>query len=112
MNASIKIVSALDVPTPTRYPVTNGGNPDRNVFENEFDPREELPSAVIVETVSFIRNVDPLALDPLADALDPDALDALLSRSASEDPIEVTFPYEGFQISVTSDGKLWIRWDG
>ena len=113
VSSTIKIIDAAHVPSPSYRFVANGGSPDRNVFEKEFDPAEEDPSTILIDTIAYIHNADPVTLDPLAETVDTDALDALLTaRSAPDErPIEVTFSYEGLFICIRSDGSLWIRWN-
>lgn len=108
----MRITTASTVPAPTRAVVANGGGADRNVFEREFDPVADRPSRIVVDAVAFIHNVDPVALEPLADAVDPEALDSLLAAGPSRDvrAVEVTFYYADFQISLSSAGRLWLRW--
>lgn len=113
MSSKIKIISGKDAPTPAGKLVTNGGRPTRNIFEAEFDPQQERPSMILLDTIAFIRNVDPVTLDPLAEAIDTDALDTLLTAQSDPDthPIEVTFSYEGFHISIRNTGNIRIRWN-
>ena len=113
MKSTIKIIDATDVPAPSNRFITNGGPPDRNVFEKEFDPVYDTPSTILIDTIAYIHNADPITLDPLAETVDTDALDLLLTSpsEADERPIDVRFSYEGLDICMRSDGKIWIRRD-
>lgn len=73
------------------------------------------PTAAIIEAVSWIEGVDAAALDPLAEVVDPDALNELFGRqagrqlfrrSASEptpEDLEVVFEYAGYVVTVESE---------
>lgn len=72
----------------------------------------ESPTAEIIRTVAARENVDPVDLDqPLFDAIDPEALDALLqhdSEGVIDSPISVEFRYCGYDLKVTSGGDVRI----
>lgn len=73
------------------------------------------PTAAIIEAVSWVEDVDTAALDPLAEVIDPDALNELFGRragrqlfrrSASEptpEDLEVAFEYAGYVVTVESE---------
>lgn len=63
----------------------------------------------IVYAVADRKEVDPTDLPPLADVINTDALDALVNReSEPSQPIDITFPYAGYQITVSSDETATI----
>lgn len=68
------------------------------------------PSQLVVETVADAEGIDPLALPPLYNTVDPDALDTLFQpqfRTASEPPVgEVRFSYHGYTVRVTAAGRV------
>ncbi|WP_049892821.1 HalOD1 output domain-containing protein, partial [Natronococcus jeotgali] len=63
--------------------------------------KQEFPSAGVYTVVAAIENCTPLDLPPLAEVIDPDALDALLTEDTRTD--EVSFKYCGYTVTVTSD---------
>ena len=67
-------------------------------------------SQLVIEAVAETRDVDPLDLEPLYNAVDPDALDALFgskAQPACEPPTgEVSFSYEGYDVRVTAAGRV------
>lgn len=84
---------------------------DRAVLETEFDPADGPVSQRVVAAVASHYDVDPTALEPLYDTIDPDALDALLDVPA-RDPdrsVTVTFPYEDLAITVDSEGTIHLE---
>ena len=91
----------------------NGGCPeDRDAFYVSFDPVTEDPIAVVVNAVATILNVETYELEPFQYTVDADAVEALVtsrSKDAGGD-LEVSFVYQGFEISVTSGGDVWIEW--
>ena len=66
----------------------------------------ELPVR-IVETVANRAGADAMALPPLYDAIDPDALELVLARDATE-PITVAFTYVGYRVTVESGDEETI----
>lgn len=87
------------------------GSGDEEIFHVEFDPDVDSITLVIVRAIAAIRDVPPTKLSPLADSIDLDFLEKLVDpesitvRRAGE----VTFYYEGFDITVDSDGDIWIE---
>lgn len=92
--------------------VTNGGNGRRDVFHVPFDPTSDDVVEVVVRAVAVIQNVEPTELPPLENAVDPDALSAIFGSDseASTTDVQVTFVYEGLEITVNSDGNVYLEW--
>lgn len=67
-------------------------------------------SRTVVRAIAEARETSPLALPPLADVLDPDALDALYAgeRAASR----VTFEYAGYSVAVAPDRTVTVTATG
>lgn len=67
-------------------------------------------STSVVLAVADSKGVDAIDLPPLADTLDPDALDALLKNGANQgSDIEVQFTYAGHDIHVRGDEELTVE---
>lgn len=60
---------------------------------------DNRPSMVIVRAVAAITNMPVDELDPLSDAVDPDAIDDILTH---RDGARVTFDFYGLQIQADS----------
>lgn len=66
-------------------------------------------SLAIVEAVAAREGVHPTDLEPmLQDAVDPDALETVLSAGAGA-PVTVAFEYAGYDVVVGSDGSLVVE---
>lgn len=78
------------------------------VYRATHDP--EGPATVsdtVIEAVAEVADVDPTTtLIPLADRIDPDALDTLFVDS--EGDVQITFSVCGLEILVQSDGRIRI----
>lgn len=64
------------------------------------------PSEAVFTEVAQFEGADPLELDPLAETIDPDALDRLLDR---DDDVEIAFSYHGYDVRITADGVVDIE---
>lgn len=73
-------------------------------LETRFDPTVDLASDVLVRAIAVAENVEPTSLRPLAYSVDPDALDAVVSRDRSG--TTVRFPYEGYRVVVSANGTI------
>lgn len=67
----------------------------------------DYPSTAIVESVSRATGREETALPPLYEAVDPDALDALLVDET--DGLRLSFRYAGTTVSVGADHVIRIR---
>jgi hypothetical protein len=63
-------------------------------------PADEKPSEVVVTEVAAATSSSPLDLPPLAEAIDPDALNRLVEGDR-ELSTTVTFRYAGRTVTVT-----------
>lgn len=93
--------------------VPSGGVEDsHDGFQITFDPEEEPIEEVIPNAVAVIHNVDPGDLEPFFSAIDPDALHRLMwpSTPGQAGAIEVSFVYEGLEITVEQDGTVRFEW--
>lgn len=59
------------------------------------------PSQATYNAVAEAKESDPLALPPLGETIDPDALDAIISSAASPGELTVEFEYAGCSVTVT-----------
>ena len=67
----------------------------------------------VVHAVAEARDVDPLELPPLYDVLDPDALNALVTKpTAGDELITVSFTYTDRRITVRNDGVVRVGPEG
>lgn len=67
------------------------------------------PSMAIVAAVADARGVDPLQLEPLANAIDPEALDRLFADTyggQSRTTGRLTFEVAGCEVIVTDAGEV------
>ena len=92
--------------------IANGGSGDElDTFHVQFDPETESVVGVLVESVAAIRNVPPEELDPLADAIDPEALAALVESGKDGGLERIEFSYAGFIVTISHGGQLRLRWE-
>ncbi|WP_435347435.1 HalOD1 output domain-containing protein [Haloarchaeobius sp. HRN-SO-5] len=62
------------------------------------------PASRVVERVADAKDVDSVALDPIFEAIDSDALNDLLG--SSKRGTKVTFEYEGYRVSIRDDRRI------
>jgi hypothetical protein len=68
---------------------------------SDHEPRSVCTT--VVETVAEAAGVSELELEPLYDAIDPDALEVLFRPGAVG---RVEFSYQGHAVTVHSDGQV------
>jgi hypothetical protein len=76
---------------------------------SQYEWSATRPSSAVVETVAEATDRDPTAFGPLHTAVDPDALDALVLESDPSDRTVVSFPFDGFEITVRCCGEVVVR---
>lgn len=77
-----------------------------DVYRSEFSQNDGSPSLEIVRAVAARCDTDPMSLSPLNESIPCDPLDTIIQDTQG---VEVTFSYEGLQITITSDGQIVIR---
>lgn len=82
--------------------------PEDDVYTTTFDPGSDPPSVAVVESLAEVRRMDSAEMDPLYDAVDADALDALIERPV-DSRVTVTFDVDGFEVTVSNRGDVSIR---
>lgn len=65
----------------------------------------------VVEKVAEQENVDPTELPPLADGINPDALDALFDpiTNPGDSDVYVSFTYVGYTVYVYADCSVELK---
>lgn len=77
--------------------------PDTGSYRARFDGDAPSPSAAVLDVLAAVEATDPVELPPLFQAVDPEALDALVSSAEpADDPLSVSFAYEGNDVTVTT----------
>jgi len=59
----------------------------------------------IVEVVAAAEGVSPMELTPLAEVVDPDAIEALFSHPTFT-TLEVRFEYEGYTVAIDDERNI------
>jgi hypothetical protein len=85
-----------------------GYDPLTQTFHARFDDEVGGLTVTIVETIGAVTDRDPVSLAPLFETIDPEALAALVSPADAK-PLEVTFAYEGCQVTVSSEGSVIVE---
>lgn len=67
-------------------------------------------SETVVAAVAEAKGVDPLDLEPLYKAVDPDALNSMFRPSAVSPPssLEVSFSMAGCEVVIHDDGEVAV----
>ena len=78
------------------------------VVGTRFDGNgDRSPSTAIIEAVAAAEDVAPTELDPMYDALDPGALDTLLTEQ-HDASICIRFTLNGWTVFVRGDGAIRV----
>ncbi|MFB6073742.1 MAG: HalOD1 output domain-containing protein [Haloarculaceae archaeon] len=81
--------------------------PAQDRYETSFNPVEQAASMAAVDALSAVRHQDPTGMRPLHDAVDTEALDALIDRG--RDDVTVSFSVESFGVTVAGNGCVTIE---
>ncbi|RBI60848.1 hypothetical protein DMJ13_17975 [halophilic archaeon] len=66
-------------------------------------------ATAIVQHIAAQQNADPTSLEPIYDAINPDALTNLFGPQfdgTSRTDGQVVFTYSGYRVTVTNDGSI------
>lgn len=88
------------------------GHGGDDVFHVQFDPESESVIQQTVKAVATITNSDPTELTPLAECVEPDMLETFVDPDANCGMYcsEISFEYEGLDITLNPEGDLWLEW--
>ncbi|WP_306054512.1 HalOD1 output domain-containing protein [Natronococcus wangiae] len=93
-------------------PSTNDSSDCRESrYETTFDPAAgDRASEVVVTAVGTVTGSDPVNLEPLYDAIEPDALDSLCDHAGRKrtETHRLRFSYAGFDVDVRTDGRVRV----
>ena len=86
----------------------DGGKLDADAPKAIFEPTADgSATEAIVSLVAQERDCDPLELDPLYGAVDPEALDSIC-RAATEGSVRISFEYAGFTVLIDGGGVVQL----
>lgn len=75
-------------------------------YSVELEDTERSPTAAVVESVAALTNRKPETLPPLAERIDPDALDTLLGQSTAASGCQIRFRYHGYHVEVNGNDEV------
>jgi hypothetical protein len=84
--------------------------------KNRSSHQDVAPSTAVIEAIADYQGTDSMRLkEPLYEAIDPDALDALIANSEAGNgysPTTVEFSYNGCRVRVSGDGAVEVSSTG
>ena len=99
----------------TDDPIADGGRDDRSNpslrFTYEIDEHES-PSEAVVRAVAALTNTSSIELDPLYDVIEPGHLDGTFEGTDGRTETELSFEFNGCEVSVTADEVRVSERDG
>lgn len=98
-----------DRSTPNPVRTEAGGSEEpRSAVTVDLDFDDTItPSIAVVEAIATATDTDPLNLEPLAESIDPGALDAFLSSNGGSSVI-LQFEYDGQWVTVDSADRVTL----
>ncbi|AFZ72973.1 HalOD1 output domain-containing protein [Natronobacterium gregoryi] len=75
--------------------------------ETTLDHHRDSPSLRVVDALATVTDTDPLELEPLYHAVDPEALDRLFQEEANGHAT-VRFDYQEHTVEVRGDGTVAV----
>lgn len=96
-----------------RPPADDDSNVDDGTVRARFDFSKTAPSTAVIETVAIAADCEPTALETIATAIDPDALDAIFRPTGPSTDRETTvsFPYSGYLVTIRGNGAVTVQDD-
>lgn len=88
-----------------------GHDPLTGRFYAQYGAEQEPLCFAVVEAVAVAKGESPDEMDPLWNAIDPDALEAVVG-SAEPGGVRVDFAYNGCVVTVTADGDIVVEREG
>lgn len=73
---------------------------------HRFEMRGRSPTLAVIQSVARVGDREPIDLPPLADYVDPEALDELIG---SHSDVAVQFDYAGVEVEIDGSGAIVVR---
>ena len=88
--------------SPIEFDVESGS------FKATYDSTRDSTNLAVVAVVATARGEDPQTMTPLGSVIDTDALNNLATESATGlgNCDSISFSYEGFEVTITSEGVI------
>ncbi|USZ70668.1 HalOD1 output domain-containing protein [Natronosalvus halobius] len=112
LEAESSTTGAVETPASTVGPDHRKSTAEDAPLTFTFDPMEETPAQAIIDAVAAANGCDPLSLPPLFDAIDPDALNGLVSQPRSGPARRswaLSFEYGGWLVTVDADHQIVLE---
>ncbi len=85
-------------------------DPDGETYRRRVDFRDTDPHEAVVDVASAVSGVEPTDLDPLYHALDPEALDDLVSSGGTAaGDLVVEFTFHDHRVRVHESGLIEVQ---
>lgn len=98
------MVAHMSQPTDDRPPEPSVRNGE--IHETQIGDRK--PSEAVVDVVAAVRDVEPAALTPLYQTVDPDAIDSLCTNDGLGAEPTIRFTYEELIVTVSASGVITV----
>lgn len=83
---------------------------DSESYSAEYDAETTSPSMAVITALTRIFDVAPTDLNPLHYSIDTEALNEFVSsQDATGSPVQISFTFEGYKITVTSSCELTVE---
>lgn len=95
----------------TQQPAHDDGTTE---IHRQFDPHTDSVVDEVLAAIAGVRDLEPTEAPPLAETVDPDALEELfdpVSREFADVAGYVVFTYEGLRVTVRSEGRIRVATD-
>ncbi|WP_436926702.1 HalOD1 output domain-containing protein [Halosimplex amylolyticum] len=78
-------------------------------YRVRWDPEQNSPTVAVVETIAAAEGTDPTSLDSLAEEIDLDSLEQLITPPNSDSDVHVQFQIRDYRVTVDSGGLVTLR---
>lgn len=70
---------------------------------------ESTPATTVISAVAEVTDSDPIELPPLYHTIETDALNRLFLSKRSDPEIQVSFQYEGCEVTIDGSGEVRVE---
>lgn len=74
----------------------------------QSEHRSDSVTFAILERIAERTGTDPQSLSPMYDSIDPDIFSHLCGTDQYDETVELTFVYEGYEVTVNGRGDIAI----
>lgn len=84
-------------------------DPEKDVYRMNYEMDRVSPSLALVEAIATVEETDPIALEPIGNSIDMNAIDRIIHSSSADHDTRITLSYQGYHATISTAGIVELQ---